>query len=403
MKTLKTILMALAMASAPALVLPSQALAQTPAGQSATPATKAAAAATPATTAAMAPPVAGQTPTETAPAASAGTIKGNTPEKAPAAAKAPDIDHFAPTDGIGQPIPGGWKLQPQVTDVGRDAEWMHNVVLMPIITVISVFVLFLLLYVVVRFRASANPVPSKTSHNTVIEIVWTLLPVLILLVIAVPSIKLLAKQYSPPKADLTVKVLGNQWYWTYEYPDNGDFTFDSNYMKEKSELTAAELAKGVKPRTDADGPRLLAVDNRMVVPVNAVVKIITTSNDVIHSFAVPAFWTKMDAVPGRLNETWFKVDREGVYFGQCSELCGPKHGYMPIAVEVVSKEKFAQWVASKGGTMPGVKGSPTDAAAKAQGGTTAATPSQPTATTLPPTTNAATAAPATSSQPATTN
>ena len=304
---------------------------------------------------------------------------------------------IAPTPDIGQPIPGGFKIQPQVTDVGNDAKWMHNVVLMPIITIISIFVLLLLLWVIVRYRSSANPIPSKTSHNTFIEVVWTLVPVLILLVIAVPSIQLLAKQYAPPKADLTVKVIGNQWYWTYQYPDNGDFEIVSNMLKEEV-------------RKPEDGPRLLAVDERMVVPVGAVVKLIVTSNDVIHSFAVPAFWTKMDAVPGRLNETWFKVDRPGVYYGQCSELCGARHGFMPIAVDVVPRAQFAAWVASKGGTMPGAKPAANpDATSPASPAT--ATPASaeapmavaaPGAATSDPTVNA-TAAPATTSQGATQN
>lgn len=256
-----------------------------------------------------------------------------------AAAPAPALPKIAPTPAIGMPD-GRMGLQEQVTDVGHEAAWMHNWILMPVMTAISLLVLLLLLYVVIRFRASANPTPSKTSHNTLIEVLWTLVPVLVLLVIAVPSIRLIARQYAPPKADLTVKVIGNQWYWTYQYPDNGDFEIVSNMLSEDK-------------RTPADGPRLLAVDERMVVPAGAVVKLIVTSNDVIHSFAVPAFWTKMDAVPGRLNETWFKVDRPGVYFGQCSELCGARHAYMPIAVEVVPQARFAAWVASKGGTMPG--------------------------------------------------
>jgi len=264
-------------------------------------------------------------------------------------AKPADIVHAAPTPGIGQPT-DKISLQPQETAIGHEAQRFHDYILLPMMAIISAFVLLLLLWVIVRYRAAANPVPSKTHHNTFIEVVWTLVPVLILVCIAVPSIRLLAHQYSPPKADLTVKVIGNQWYWTYQYPDNGDFEVVSNMLKEKNQVTGKE-----RPRTDADGPRLLAVDERMVVPVGAVVKIITTSNDVIHSFALPAAWVKMDAIPGRLNETWFKIDRPGVYFGQCSELCGARHGFMPIAVEVVSKEQFAQWVAFKGGTMPGAK------------------------------------------------
>ncbi|RVT91260.1 cytochrome c oxidase subunit II [Sphingomonas crocodyli] len=300
MKTFKTMIMGLALALAPAAAM----------------AQEAAPAATPA--AAPAAPAAG----------------------AEAVAAKPAFQHMAPTADIGQPIPGGFKLQPQVTQIGHDAQWMHDSLLMPIMTIMSVFVLMLLVWVAIRYRAGANPVPSKTSHNTMIEVVWTLAPVLILLVIAVPSIRLLAHQYAQPKADVTIKVIGNQWYWTYQYPDNGDFELVSNMLPEDK-------------RKPEDGPRLLAVDERVVVPVNKVVKLIVTSNDVIHSFAVPAFWTKMDAVPGRLNETWFKAEKEGLYFGQCSELCGARHGYMPIAVEVVSDAKYAEWVRSKGGKMPG--------------------------------------------------
>jgi cytochrome c oxidase subunit II len=211
---------------------------------------------------------------------------------------------------------------------------------MPIITAISIFVLGLLLFVIVRFRRGANPVPSRTTHNTVLEIVWTLVPVLILVAIAVPSIRLLAHQYSPPKADITVKATGNQWYWTYTYPDHGGFEIVSNGLKDADAHARGE-------------PRLLAVDERMVVPQGAVVKVIVTASDVIHSWGVPAFWVKMDAVPGRLNETWFKTDRPGVYYGQCFELCGARHAYMPIAVEVLPPAQFAAWVAAKGGTMPG--------------------------------------------------
>ena len=267
------------------------------------------------------------------------------------AGKPGDIVHIAPTAGVGVPT-DKIDLQPQVTPIGGEARWFHDVILVPMMALISALVLVLLLWVIFAYNARKNPVASQTHHNTFIEVVWTLLPVIILVAIAIPSIKLLAHQYSPPKADLTVKAIGNQWYWTYQYPDNGDFEVVSNMLKEKNEVTGKE-----KARTDADGPRLLAVDERMVVPEGAVVKVITTSNDVIHSWAVPAFWVKMDAVPGRLNETWFKApDHPGVYFGQCSELCGARHAFMPIAVEVVTKAQFAQWVAYKGGTMPGPKG-----------------------------------------------
>jgi cytochrome c oxidase subunit 2 len=218
---------------------------------------------------------------------------------------------------------------------------------MPVIVVISLFVLALLLIVIVRYRRGANPTPSRNTHNTTLEIVWTLVPVLILVAIAVPSIRLLAHQYNPPPADLTVKVTGNQWYWSYEYPDMG-VNFDANIMPDEQAVARGE-------------PRQLAADERMVVPVGAVVKILTTSNDVIHSWGVPAFWVKMDAVPGRINETWFRADRTGVYYGVCYELCGARHGYMPIAVEVVEPAQFRQWIASRGGHMPG-------AAAAARGG-----------------------------------
>jgi cytochrome c oxidase subunit 2 len=199
--------------------------------------------------------------------------------------------------------------------------------------------------------------------------------VLILVAIAIPSIRLMRAQYAFPKADLTVKVIGNQWYWTYDYPDNGGLEIVSNILKEKGDPT---LKPGDRFRTDADGPPLLAVDDRMVIPAGKVVKFIVTSNDVIHSFAMPAFWTKIDANPGQLNETWAKVDRPGVYFGQCSELCGARHGYMPIAIEVVPPEQFAAWVASKGGTMPGATPAAAPAAAPATATPAAAQPNPPT-------------------------
>ncbi len=249
----------------------------------------------------------------------------------------------APVAGIGQPVEGQLGIQPQVTDLGQEAQWLHDVILLPLITIISLFVLGLLLWVMVRFRRKVNPVASKTTHNTFIEIVWTLIPVLILVAIAIPSISLLAAQFKPASKDaVTLKVIGHQWYWSYEYPDHGDFEIVSNMLPD-----AEAKAKGE--------PRLLGVDNRVVLPVDTQIKAIVTSEDVIHAFAVPAFWAKIDAVPGRLNEITFTVQKgkEGVYYGQCSELCGARHGFMPIAVEIVSKENFAKWVASKGGTMPG--------------------------------------------------
>jgi cytochrome c oxidase subunit 2 len=299
---------------------------------------------------------------------------------------APAFQHAAPQPGIGQPD-GRMGLQDQFSPVGREAAAFHNNWLLALCAAISLFVLVLLLWTMVRYRRSANPTPSRTSHNTFVEVVWTLVPVLILVAIAVPSIRLIRHQYSPPPADLTVKVIGNQWYWSYQYPDNGGFEIVSNMLKERNEVAA-----GARYRTDADGPRLLAVDERLVIPAGKTVKFIVTSNDVIHSFALPAFWTKTDANPGQLNETWVKVDKPGVYFGQCSELCGARHAFMPIAIEVVTPDRFAQWVASKGGTMPGT----TPAAADS----TAATVVSPAAGARTPVAGAAQTAPPTGAQPA---
>jgi cytochrome c oxidase subunit 2 len=233
-----------------------------------------------------------------------------------------------------------------------------------------VFVLGLLLWAMVRYRRSANPTPSRNSHNTTIEVVWTLVPVLILVAIAIPSIRLLRHQYTPPPADVTVKVTGHQWYWSYELPDYG-VSFDSYMLKEANDPTRQATQRA---RTDNDGPPLLAVDERLVIPQGKVVKFIITADDVIHSFAVPAFWIKQDANPGQLHETWAKVDRPGVYFGQCSELCGARHGFMPIAVEVTSADKFAEWVASKGGKMPGTPAAAPGVATPAAAGPVAPVP-----------------------------
>ena len=303
-----------------------------------------------------------------------------TPGQEPVAAALPTV---APTPGIGEPD-GRMTLQDQVTPIGEEAAGFHDNILLPLCAIISVIVLALLLWAMVRYRRGANPVPSRNSHNTAIEVIWTLVPVLILVGIAIPSIRLLRHTYSPPPADLTVKVTGHQWYWSYEYPDNG-VTFDSYMLKEANDPTRQ---KNQRARTDADGPPLLAVDERVVIPQGKVVKFIVTADDVIHSFAVPAFWIKQDANPGQLHEAWVKVDRPGVYFGQCSELCGARHGFMPIAVEVVPPAQFAQWVASKGGHLPGAKpasgaipapqtGGGVSATAPAVAGTTAATPAAP--------------------------
>lgn len=251
--------------------------------------------------------------------------------------------------GIGQPTDRLMSIQPQVTKNGQRAQSFHDHILFPLITIISLFVLALIIYVAIRYRQAANPVPSKTSHNTPIEIVWTLAPVLILVAIAVPSIGLLSAQFKPaPAGAVTLKAIGNQWYWSYQYPDHGGIEITANMLKEASEVGAGE-----RSRTDADGPRLLAADNRIVLPVGVPIRLITTANDVIHSWAMPAFWIKLDAVPGRLNETSFTIEKPGVYFGQCSELCGARHAYMPIAVEAVPPAQFAAWIAARGGKMPG--------------------------------------------------
>ena len=253
-----------------------------------------------------------------------------------------------PVVGFGQPVDKMFGIQPQVTPNGRQAEWFHNVILLPLITVLSLFVLGLLIWVVIRYRQAANPVPSRNSHNTFIEVVWTLAPVLILVAIAVPSIKLLAAQFKPaPEGAVTLKAVGNQWYWSYEYPDHGGVAFDANMLKEQ-----ADVGQGERYRIDNDGPRLLATDNRVVLPAGVPIRLLTTANDVIHSWAVPAFWFKLDAVPGKINEGSFTIEKPGIYFGQCSELCGARHAYMPIVVEAVPPAVFARWIAAKGGTMP---------------------------------------------------
>jgi cytochrome c oxidase subunit 2 len=230
-----------------------------------------------------------------------------------------------------QPKPWQTGLQDAATPLMESIASFHNLLLV-IITVISLFVLALLVVVVLKYNAKANPNPSRTTHNTMIEVLWTVIPVLILVVMAIPSFKLLYQSDVVPKTDMTIKAIGSQWYWTYEYPDHGKFSFDSNM------LAADKLKPGQ--------PRLLEVDNRIVIPVDTVVRLQVTANDVLHSWTIPAFGRKLDAVPGRLNETYIgPVKKEGVYYGQCSELCGANHGFMPIAVEVVSKAKFDAWVA----------------------------------------------------------
>ena len=228
--------------------------------------------------------------------------------------------------------PKQWQLgfQDSASQSMTEIVSFHNNILLPIIIAISVFVLFLMIYTCIRFRASKNPNPSKTTHNVAVEVLWTLIPCLILIVLAVPSFKILYKQDTIPKVDLTIKAVGYQWYWGYEYPDE-NIIFES-YMIKEDELKENQ-------------PRLLTVDNEVVVPVNKVVKVLITANDVLHAWALPSFGVKRDAVPGRINETWFKAEKVGTYYGQCSELCGIQHAFMPITVRVVTDEEYAIWLA----------------------------------------------------------
>lgn len=301
------------------------------------------------------------TPAQAAPVAPAPDAAAPANDAAAAAASAAPAPAgggyvpMAPSPGKGMPVDGRLGLQHQFSPLGEYGAWMHDVVLMPLIIVISVFVLLLILYAMFRFRRRANPTPSKTTHNALIEVVWTLVPVLILVAIAVPSIDLLAKQYKPaPAGALTIKATGYQWYWGYTYPDNGGFEVISNMLKEPGEVKAGERA-----RTEVDGPKQLAVDNRMVVPAGEPIRLQTTGADVIHAFAIPALWFKLDSVPGRINEKVLFIKEPGVYFGQCSELCGARHGYMPIVIEALPRPQFDAWVLSQpGGTLakPGVPG-----------------------------------------------
>jgi cytochrome c oxidase subunit 2 len=285
---------------------------------------------------------------------------------APAApAEASAYTPMKPTPGKGMPTSyeddpvKSLTFQDQYSANGEYALWMHDWVLLPVITAISLLVLGLLLYVVIRFNRRANPVASKTTHNTAIEVVWTILPVIILVVIAVPSITLLARQYETPPANaVTIKATGYQWYWGYTYPDHGEIEVVSNMLDEAAAAKAGE-------------PHQLAVDNRMVVPAGVPLRIQTTASDVIHAFAVPSLWFKMDAVPGRLNEKLLTIKEPGVYYGQCSELCGARHGYMPIVVEALPPAEFAAWVKAQGGTMPGEEAAPAAAAAEPVAATTA--------------------------------
>ena len=246
-----------------------------------------------------------------------------------------------------QPTPWQLDFQPAVTPIMHEIAWFEDYTLW-FITPITLLVLGLLAWCIVRYRASANPTPSRTSHNTVIEVLWTVGPVVVLLFLAVPSFQLLTAQYTPPEEPaLTVKATGAQWYWDFEYQADEPFTFSSLMLTE-------DQREGLGKQDVAQYPRLLAVDNEVVVPVDTTVRVLVTAADVLHAFAVPAFGVKVDAVPGRINETWFKAEKEGLYYGQCSELCGKDHAYMPIAVRVVSQEQYDTWyAAASGGDLDG--------------------------------------------------
>ena len=228
-----------------------------------------------------------------------------------------------------KPVPWQLDFQEAASPVMMELHNFHNFLLI-LSAAIVLFVFFLIMYVIIRFNARINPIPAKFTHNITIEIIWTVIPIILLVVIAIPSFRILKMAEHTPPADMTIKVVGSQWFWTYSYPDHGDFEFDS-YMIQDADLKPGQL-------------RLLEVDNRIVVPQGATIKFLITAADVIHSFAVPALGLKTDAVPGRTNEAWTRIDKKGVYYGQCSELCGVNHGFMPIAIEVVSKEEFAVWL-----------------------------------------------------------
>jgi cytochrome c oxidase subunit II len=294
-------------------------------------------------------------------------------------------------EGTGYSSPGQTVLQGAATDVMRDIQTFYDLTNIVIIA-IAVFVALLMVYVMVKFSEKANPVPSKTTHNTLLEVAWTVIPIFILVAISIPSFKLLMKQYTYPKPDLTIKATGNAWFWEHTYPDMGGFTITSNYISDKKVLEDSiaasvrdgiaktvsdpkELQKAVSKAVSAEyasrygsltgiplekklyddaqqqwaalkKPRLLAVDNEIVVPVNKTVHVLVTSNDVIHNWTIPSFGSKTDAVPGRVTSTWFKAEQEGAFYGQCSELCGLNHAFMPIAVRVVSESVFADWSAA---------------------------------------------------------
>ena len=253
---------------------------------------------------------------------------------------------------MGQPTPGGIDLQPAASPLKADAIWFHNAILLPMCIIISLLVLGLLAWCVIKYNKKSNPTPARWSHNTLVEVVWTVLPVMVLVGISLFSFRLLFAYHDMPEPDLTIKATGNQWNWAYEYPDQGVSEYVSNMLPE-DEARARNV------------PYLLAADEPLVVPVGQTVRVLVTASDVIHSFALPAFGLKTDAIPGRVNETWFKADRTGIFYGQCSELCGTDHAFMPIQINVVTQAEFAAWVVSRGGSMTPAT------AAEAPGGTVA--------------------------------
>lgn len=337
-RAIQAIGLSLALLAAPAL-----------AAAPAAPASEAAdAAAATATDAAAAAPAAAVAAPAAAPAAPA--VDPNDPKFQVAPGK---YVPMKPTEGKGQPIPGAISFQDQYSDTGKQALHMHQAFLLPVIVGITLLVLFLLLFVIARFNRRANPVPSKTAHNTALEVAWTGIPILILVGISVPSVALINKQFTPaPEKAITIKATGNQWYWTYKYPDNGDIEVISNMLPHDKAVANGE-------------PSQLAVDNRMVVPVGEPIRFQTTGADVIHSFAVPSLWFKIDAVPGKLNEKQLIINEPGVYYGQCSELCGARHGYMPIAIEALPRDQFNRWVLEQGGKIDGLPDAPAAAEAPA--------------------------------------
>jgi cytochrome c oxidase subunit II len=297
-------------------------------------------------------------------ATAAVSVSAKAPSAATAAAS--DVPLTKPDANIGQPRQDTLALQEQVTDDGIAVSNSYNYLFLPITIGIAVFVGLLLLYVILRFNRRANPVPSKTSHNTMIEIIWTAIPTLILAGLFLLSFKQLRTQFTDMGEEaITIKATGHQWYWTYKYPDNGDFEVMANMLSD-DQAKAAGL------------PRLLETNHRLIIPVNTPIRLQTTSSDVIHSWSLPAFWAKIDAAPGKLNQLNLKVNKEGVYYGQCAELCGINHGFMPIAVEVVSKEKYHQWILAQGGHDKGAvpaaapANAAAPAAASADNGSTAA-------------------------------